>query len=213
MNNYAGTGFYQWREAHTLTGRSLPSWFPDDMRVTVEPVGLVVPVQLIKAGLPSPNMVNDDLITLDIQAVTDQIEKYLRRDLLTRTRQAIYFRPGDSVFVIPVPVATISLVQGVDKEGTAYTLTADEDYYTRGYGDNVQIYGINNPYEYLQVTYTTGYGASADVPAAIRKAIVQEVFRQFKRRQDPIIASDTIVDSLSSEAQSLIRSYLVRRSM
>jgi hypothetical protein len=42
---------------------------------------------------------------------------------------------------------------------------------------------------------------------------VQEVYRQFKRRQDPIIASDTIVDSLSSEAQSLIRSYLVRRSM
>jgi hypothetical protein len=211
--NTTSTGYYQWRESDSLTGLPMPSWFPSDMRVTIDPNGLVVPVELIKAGLPSPNMVNDDLIRLDIEAATDQIERYLHRDLLTRTRQAIYFNPPDMVYVIPVPVATISLVQGVNRDGDTVTLTPDEDYYTRGYGDNVQIYGIRNQYEYLQVTYTTGYGAPSDVPASIRKAIVQEVFRQFKRRQDPIIASDTIVDSLSSEAQSLIRSYVVRRVM
>lgn len=207
------TGYYAWRDSDSITGLPMPSWFPSDVEVTVEPTGLVIDVPLVKAGLPSPNMVNDNLIELDIQAVTDQVERYLGRDLLLRTRRAIYYNAGDKVYISPVPVNEITLVQGVNKDGDVITLTENEDYYKRGYALNVQLYGIRNQYEYLQVTYTTGYGTGAQVPAAIRKAIMQEVFRQFKRRQDPIIASDTVVDSLSSEAQSLIRSYIVRRSL
>jgi len=209
----SSTGYYGWRESDTITGIGLPSWFASDIETTIAPVGLVVSVALIKAGLPSPNMANDELIQLDIEAVTDQVERYLSRDLLSRTRRAIYYRPTNAVYINPVPVSAITLVQGVDREANAVTLALNVDYYKRGYGSNVQLYDINNQYEYLQVTYTTGYGASADVPASIRKAIVQEVFRQFKRRQDPVIASDFTVDSLSSEAQSLIRSYIVRRVM
>jgi uncharacterized phiE125 gp8 family phage protein len=206
-------GYYQWREAGSITG--LPEWspYPSDMRTTIQPMGLVVDVATIKTALPSPNQVSDDLIRMDIEAVTDQIERYLGRDLLTRTRQAVYFSPGNLVWVMPVPVASITSVQGLDRDGDAETLTLDTDYYVRGYGNNVQIYGIKNPYPYLQVTYQTGYGDYTDVPASIRKAVTQEVFRQFKRRQDPIIASDTTIDSLSAEAQALIRSYIVRRAL
>lgn len=206
-------GYYQWREADSITG--VPAWspYPSDTRVTSAPTGLVVDVATVKTALPSPNQVSDDLIRMDIEAVTEQIERYLGRDLLTRTRQAVWFNPGNMVWLMPVPVASITSVQGLDLDGDTETLTLNTDYYVRGYGNNVQIYGINNPYPYLQATYVTGYGDYTDIPAAIRKAVVQEVFRQFKRRQDPIIASDTTIDSLSAEAQSLIRSYIVRRAL
>lgn len=208
-------GYYEGREYDSLTGVPMPSVYPDDMRVVTPPPSgaLVVDVPTAKSGLVMPDMTNDDLLLIDIQGVTDQIERYLGRDLLTRTRQAVYFRPASTIYLMPVPVAEITLVQGLSDNGDTSTLTEGDGYKARGYRDNVQVYDIRNPYTMLEVTYTTGYGGPSDVPAAIRKAILQETYRQFKRRQDPDISSNHNVDSLSAEAQALIRSYKVRRAL
>lgn len=208
-----GTGYYQWRENSSLTGVPVRSPFADDVQVSVPAQGLAVPVALVKAGLPAPTMTYDDLLSLDIEAVTDQIEKYTRRDLLRKTRIAVYFAPADYVFLPFPPTAVITSVESFNRDGDTQAMTLGTDYFVRGSGDNVQVYDLVMRYPYLRITYTSGYGQSSDIPAALRKAIVQECFRQFKYRQDPIIASDRDRDGFTPETYALIRSYVVRRTV
>jgi uncharacterized phiE125 gp8 family phage protein len=206
--DYAG----QNREYGSLTSSRRPSRYPSDMTVTVQPVGLVVDVETVKSGLSDYGLSSDNLISLIVAGVTEQIEKYLGRDLLTRTRKAMFFRPGSSVYLMPVPVASITTVSALDDENTATALTLNEDYYLRGYKDNVELYALDlNGGVRLEVTFVTGYGTASDVPPSIRQAIVQESYRQFKWRQDPTVGSAATVDTLAPETLSLIRSYIVRR--
>jgi len=214
MSNYWGgaQGELTGRQYRSLTGTPSFSFFPSDSQITVDPVGLVVSVETVKAGLIEYNQASDDLIQLLIEGVTGQVEKYLGRDLLTRTRKAIYFYPANEVFVTPSPVASITTVKSLDDEQTATTLTLNTDYYKRGLEDNVQLYNIDmKGNAYLEVVFVSGYGAAGDVPATIRYAVVQECFRQFKRRQDPGTGSGDIVDSLASETYALLRPYIIRR--
>lgn len=206
-----GNGYYQWREGSSLTGVPVRSMFADAVRVSVPPQGLAVSVQIVKAGLPAPTMSYDDLIQLDIEAVTEQIELYTRRDMLRRTRIAEWFTPDNMVLMPFPPTGQIVSAESFNRDGDTQAMTEGTDYYVRGFGDNVQVYGLNMAYPYLRITYTSGYGESSDIPAALRKAIVQECFRQFKYRQDPIIASDRDRDGFTPETYALIRSYVVRR--
>jgi len=210
MNNL-GYGSNGLREYGSLTHGEMFTPYPNDLTVTVEPSGVVVDVALIKQGLPDYGMEADTLIEIMIKGVTEQIEKYLQRDLLTRTRKAIYYRVGNMVYLMPVPVASITLVQTLERDGTAVTLTENDGYYLRGYKDNLQMYDIRmGGAYYLEVTYTTGYGTSANIPNAIKQAVIQETYRQFKRRNDVDVAALTTVDSLSPETQAMIRGFVKR---
>jgi uncharacterized phiE125 gp8 family phage protein len=203
-----GNGY---REYGSLTNGAVFTPYPSDLTVTVEPVGVVVDVALIKQGLPDYGLEADTLIEIMIKGVTEQIEKYLGRDLLTRTRKAIYYNVGRMVYLMPVPVASVTLVQTLDREGTGTTLVLNEGYYLRGYKDNLQMYDIlMGGNDALEVTYTSGYGSASSVPNAIKQAIIQETYRQFKRRNDVDVSAGTTVDSLSPEAQAMIRGFVKR---
>lgn len=199
------------REYRSLTPTAQFSHYPSDITITTDAVGLVVDVATVKQGLPDYGSDADNLITLMVGGVTDQIERYLTRDLLTKTRQAVYFNPANLVYLFPVPVASIVSVFSLDEEGTATAMTLNEDYYVRGIKDNIQLYNLNlNGGVALRVNYTTGYGTASQVPSAIRQAVLQETYRQFKRRADVDAGAMQTVDSLSSETMSLIRSYTKR---
>lgn len=211
MSYFGGYGLVGGREFGSLTNGAILTPYPNDLTVTVEPSGMVVDVALLKAGLPDYGDEANPLIEIMIKGVTEQIEKYLQRDLLTRTRKAIYYRVGLMVYIMPVPVASITLVQTIQRDGTALTLTENDGYYLRGYKDNLQMYDIRmGTADYLEVTYTTGYGTSASVPNAIKQAIIQETYRQFKRRNDVDVSALTTVDSLSPETQAIIRGFVKR---
>ena len=140
--NSLGYGANGEREYGSLTHGQVFTPYPNDLTVTIEPVGTVVDVALIKQGLPDYGSDADMLIEIMITGVTEQIEKYLQRDLLTRTRKAIYYRVGNMVYLMPVPVADVTLVQTLERDGTAVTLTENDGYYLRGYKDNLQMYDI-----------------------------------------------------------------------
>jgi len=80
-----------------------------------------------------------------------------------------------------------------------------------GIKDNVQLYNLYlDGGQNMLVNYTTGYGLPSQVPAAIKQAVLQETYRQFKRRGDVDASAMQTVDSLSPETMSLIRSYVKR---
>jgi uncharacterized phiE125 gp8 family phage protein len=209
MNGYNVIGG---REYGSLTSSFRPTRYASDMTVTVEPVGICVDVETVKAGLPDYGATSDNLIRLIIEGVTAQIELFLGRDLLTRTRKAMFYAPTSNVYLTPVPVASITSVSTLDDENTATALTLNTDYYLRGYKDNLEIYDLNlNGGVRLEIVYVTGYGTASQVPAAIRQAIVQESYRQFKYRQNPADGAAATVGTLAPETIALIRSYIVRR--
>jgi hypothetical protein len=99
----------------------------------------------------------------------------------------------------------------LERDGTAVTLTENDGYYLRGYKDNLQMYDIRmGGAYYLEVTYTSGYGTSANIPNAIKQAVIQETYRQFKRRNDVDVSALATVDSLSPETQAMIRGFVKR---
>jgi len=212
MNYWGGASAFGAREYGSLTDVAIPSYYPSDTQVTTGPTGLPVNIQTVKQFIVEYNLDSDDLLNVIIGAVTEQIENYLGRDILTKTRKALYYNVGRVVYLMPVPVASITSVQSLDEDGTATSLTLNTDYYVRGLKDNVQIYNIDAKGDsILQVIYQSGYGAASSVPAAIQQAIIQESARQFKRRQDPGIESFNMVNAISPETYALLQSYIVRR--
>ena len=111
------------RESNSFTQQSFPTYYPSDLTTTVEPVGLVVSVEAVKQFIVEYNLDSDDLLNVIIAGVTDQIERYLGRDLLNRTRKALYTNVSNRVFVMPVPVTAITLVERLNDDGTATTMT------------------------------------------------------------------------------------------
>jgi len=214
MSYYFGSGnsAYGAREYDSLTGIGVPSYYPSDLETTVAPVGLPVDLELVKQFIADSGLASDNLLELIIGSVTEQIEQYLGRDLLTRTRKAVYFMAARRVYLMPVPVASITSVKSLDDEGTPTTLSANSDYYVQGLKDNIQLFGLDlKGNTQLEVVFVTGYGSASAIPSAIRQAIVQESARQFKRRQDPGIESFNMVNSLTPETYALLQSYIVRR--
>jgi uncharacterized phiE125 gp8 family phage protein len=196
----------------SFSRHSRPTLFPSDVQVTVDPVGQVVTSETVGFALPSYNTGNNTFIALIVKAVTEQVEKYIGRDLLSRTRKAVYFNPSNMVYLTPVPVASITSVKMLDDDGTAYDMTLNTDYYVRGLRDNVQITDITYARgRYLEVVYTTGYGDADDVPDAIKLAVVQEAARQYKNRQDPEQAGSRLDGNFAPETIALLKPYIVRR--
>jgi hypothetical protein len=102
--------------------------------ITVGEGERIYPVGLIeaKAMLPVNTDMHDTLIGLLIAGTTGQVERYIGRDTYAKTRVAQYERPADVLSLPYGPHGAVSLVQGIDIDGNATTLTATTDYTVEG---------------------------------------------------------------------------------
>ncbi len=193
------------RGLDSLSGAYSQNTYPTQTIVTDDPKEYALTLGNAKEMLPVNTDVHDSLITMLIEATTDQIERYINRDTYQRTRQSMYLRPAAQI-MLPYGVhGNIISVIGIDADGNQTTLVAGDDY---------QVIGIEFKYiqlstfaDMLLVNYESGYGAGA-CPPAIKAAIMQELSLQYKNRQDPNAPGRTVVNNLSVEARNLLVSYV-----
>ena len=138
---------------------------------------------------------DDDLyIAALIDAATGHLDGWsglLGRALVTQTwRQDFPSLPADGKFRLPLaPVAAVSSITYLDAEGAVQTL--DPAAYTLPVADGLGPYvrlvaappATARRDDAVSVTFTAGYGPPADVPAAIRHALLLLVGHWYAARE------------------------------
>jgi hypothetical protein len=193
------------RGLDSLSGAYSQNTYPSQTIVTDDTCEYAINLGNAKEMLPVNTDVHDNLITLLIEATTDQIERYINRDTYQKTRQSMYLRPAPQL-MLPYGVhGNVLSVIGVNGDGSQTTLTANDDYQV--FGIEFKYVQLSTFYDIIIINYQSGY-APGECPSAIRAAIMQELSLQYKNRQDPNAPGRTVVNNLSVEARNLLVSYV-----
>jgi uncharacterized phiE125 gp8 family phage protein len=190
----------------SLTGSWTPQNYPSQTRVSVKNLDWPLTLEQVKDFLRVNDSYDDLYIGLLLEAVCEQVERYIGLDSYVRTRQSYWERVGRQVWLPYGPHTTISSVVSIDDEGTETTLTLGVDYSVSGM-EYKKIHIDGFPGEYMKVTYLSGYPAG-ECPSAIKGAILQEISLQYKNRQDPNTPSRVSVNGLTLEARQLLSPYM-----
>ena len=202
---YQGTGAFIRRGMDSITGAYSLNTFPSQTITTVDPKDYVITLGNAKEMLPVNTDVHDSLITMLIEATTDQVERYIMRDTYRRTRQSYYERPAENIWLPYGVHGNVLSVVSIDEDFNETALTAGADYIV--YGIEFKALRLLTAAPYLKVTYQSGYDYG-ECPGAIRSAIMQELSLQYKNRQDPNAPGRVVVNNLSVEARNLLVSYI-----
>lgn len=156
-----------------------------------------------KLHLRVEHTVDDDLITALIQAAREQAEHLTGRSLITQTwAQVLDAFPAAEIELGRPPVASITSITYVDPNGDTQTMSSS-DYSL----DSTTTPGYVLPAATLAawpntldtanavtVTFVSGYGDAADVPAAVKAWMKLHIGTLYKQREG--IAAGVSVASL-----------------
>lgn len=174
------------------------------------------PVTLAEACAHLRLSVGDDDATVQalIAAATAHLDGYagiLGRCLVTQTWRMTMDTLPQAGFRLPlVPVASVSSIVYVASDGTETTLPVDQFALS---GDRVvPAYGVTWPTPRAQtdavtVTFVAGYGAAADVPAAIKQAALLLVGYWYDQRSAVTVGN--IVTTMPLAVDALLAPYRV----
>lgn len=130
---------------------------------------------------------SDAQITAMIQAARERTERYLERSLVTQTL-VLNLDAFPSVIELPRgPVQSVDLIEYIDRDDNTQTMNASDYVVDKAGGRIVPADGwpkTDDTVNAVTVEYTAGYGAPADVPEAIKHAILLQVERLFDRNPD-----------------------------
>ena len=128
------------------------------------------------------------------------LERRLRRQFCTATWKLYLDRfPGEIQITDKLPVKTITHIKYYDANGTLTTLTPAATYYQSDLTSEqrpariMPAHGTNWPsvrseiYNAVEVQFTAGYGAAADVPAAIKNGMLLLVANWYENREQTIV--------------------------
>jgi uncharacterized phiE125 gp8 family phage protein len=146
------------------------------------------------------------------------LERRLRRQFCTATWNLFLDEfPSEIQITDKLPVKTITHIKYYDANGTLTTLTPAATYYQSDLSSEqspariMPAYGMTWPsvradtYNPVEIQFTAGYGAAADVPAAIKSGMLLLVGNAYENREDIVIgvSSSRIArffeDTISSE--------------
>lgn len=176
------------------------------MRLVLQSGPSAEPVSLSDAKAHARVTGNDEDVLFDryIEEARDEVEIWLGRQLMTAVYDGYLDAwPQESFIEIPrSPLVSVTSVTYYDSTGAA-TEWASTSYLvdtTREPGRLVLGYAqtwptaILQPVNGIKVRFTCGYGdAPGDVPAQIRRAILQLVATRFECREDIVVASSVNV--------------------
>lgn len=161
-----------------------------------------------KAHLRVSNTQEDTMITRMITSAREWAERYCNRSFIDKTVTQYVSEPGDTTEfdLIHVPVATITSVKRIDKEGTATTLTLNTNYWKIGNTEPTirvtQVFSTDNSYSY-EFIYTT----SASCPGPVKEAILSILAEMWEVRS----SSNDQGRTLSYfNAQKMLNAYRTR---
>jgi hypothetical protein len=202
---YQGTGAFIRREMDSLTGAYSVNTWPTETITSTDPKDYVLTLGNAKEMLPVNTDVHDSLITMLIEATTEQVERYIARDTYKRQRTSYYERPANQIWLPYGVHGNVISVTAIDEDNNETVLTSGADYTV--FGLEFKAIRLSTGAPYLRVVYESGYDFGA-CPAAIKAAIMQELSLQYKNRQDPNAPGRTVVNNLSVEARNLLTSYI-----
>lgn len=151
----------------------------------IEPVSLAE----MKDFLLVENNNDDVFITLLIKAVRQNVEKYLKRSLITQQWKLTLDQFNNTDYItLPYPfVQSINSIKTFDLDNSVTTV--DESIYSLVSQNRIVLnFGAQWPYllrdrAAVEITYTAGYGDDAtDVPESIRLAIMLWVSAAYYQR-------------------------------
>lgn len=158
------------------------------VRIT-PPAELPVTLAEAKAHLRVDAADEDELISALIGAATDHLDGWtgiLGRALVTQTWRQDFDCFAPCLRLPLSPVSAVTAVSYTDPDGNAQTF-ADYDLVTDGFGPFVRrkrnaSWPTTNG-DPVSVTFTAGYGASFDVPSAIKQAILLHIGTLYEYRE------------------------------
>jgi uncharacterized phiE125 gp8 family phage protein len=181
------------------------------------PAAPVVSLEEAQVHLRSENTEESALVASLVAAATAQAEAFCRRRFVTqRWRATLDAFPAGALVLPHPPLVSVETVTYVDRDGIVQTLDANA-YVVRTAetpGKIVPAYGTCWPVaravaDAVAVEFTCGYGAPADVPEAIRRAVLLLVGTLYAHRES--VVTGTIATELPHTAEWLLGPYRVVR--
>lgn len=177
-----------------------------------------------KSHLRVDSSTDDTYIGTLITAVRQHVEGYLGRALITQTwdltldEWPMNSSDGfyESILVPLAPLVSITHVKYYDTSGALQTAASGT--YTVDTnstpGRITPIYGTVWPSAQfipnaITIRFIAGYGAAADVPAAIKQAMLLLIAQFYEYREEVVVG--TIVANLDKASEFLLRPYRITR--
>nr|PZN48754.1 MAG: hypothetical protein DIU61_18155 [Bacteroidota bacterium] len=168
-----------------------------DPVIVTPPASEPVTLSEAKAQLSVTSSAHDTRITSLITTARRQVERYLKRALITQTWK-VYYNCFHAVMELPYPpLQSVTHVKYYDDSGTLQTLSSDlywEDLASEP-GKIVRKYDAVYPEllagrpNAVEIQYVAGYGDADDVPEEIRHAILMLVTDYFDNRGEVVVGS------------------------
>jgi uncharacterized phiE125 gp8 family phage protein len=183
-------------------------------RVTIEPAEDPVTLSEAKVHLRVDTAAEDTFISSLIAAAADVVENERRGSLVTRTIEATYdareMRPPiDLPYGPVVAVEKIETWTGgawVEVNASAYQVAGDRIVMSQEPGAEPWP-TADRVFDAMRVTYTAGFGAAADVPAALKQATLLTVGDLYENRET-LVGAGLVVTSVPVSARVLIAPYI-----
>ncbi|MEW9584326.1 head-tail connector protein [Paraburkholderia sp. DGU8] len=168
------------------------------VQVIAPPTQMPVSLDTAKLHLRVDGTVEDDLITIYLQAATARAENITGRALITQTLRERFPRCAGDVELTRWPVQSIVSVTSAGEDVAGYTFEP---------GDNATLCGL--PRGTIVATYKAGYGDTADaVPEPIVQWILATVGTFYENRETEIADNRAATVSLSY-LDSLLDAYRI----
>ena len=201
------TGRHESNNANNLFEKTAPA---------EEPVTLVEAKDYIRVDGTD----EDTLITSLIIAARECAERITRRAFITTTFILSLDKTPNTFFVVlpRPPLLSIVKIESFDDDDAA-TLFAATNYtiaLQRMVGKVVLKRGVTWPTDLrradgITIEFTAGYGAAADVPGAIKTAILRIMGELYEHREDAIISASLASGEVPFNSERLLRKYKVPR--
>lgn len=165
-----------------------------------DPSGEPVSLSEAKAFLRVDGSDEDDIIMQLISAARHYAEEYMRRSLITQSWTLWFDDYVPSFITLPMgPVQSVTHVKTYDRAGAVSTV--DSVSYRLDAGKTRLLFDAAPMNTRIEVSYVTGYGASSDVPGAIKQGLLHHIASMFDDRVEGL--------GLTEQARTLYKPYKV----
>lgn len=182
---------------------------------TVDPAETPITLEEAKAHLRLTINDEDVLVTALIQAVTDYLDVpngVIGQALVTQTWAYSASKSTNNRIVLPIsPAQSVTAIDYYDADNVQQSLTVGDYYlfknedwaYLEPKPDKKWPVTYSRP-DAITVTFVCGYGAAADVPQAIKQAMLLLLAHWYENRS---ATTDIRLDELPMAVQSIINLY------
>lgn len=179
------------------------------------PAALAVSLDDVKTHLRLSGSSEDAYLTRLVEAAVEAVERYTKRDLITKT----YKQLQDTFFRInqirKSPNVSVTSVKYYGQDNIQQTLSSAL-YYALNYSQYLGIFPVtdgNWPSTYIrpqavEINFTAGYGtSSSSVPASIKQAILMLVANMYENRGDCNECGPDTLISTNSAVKGLLSPF------